>query len=63
MTWAEIKRAVEQTGIKEEDEVSAIQCELHHGAKTFHTLRLGKTVKLVEDFSDSAREEVRGCTC
>lgn len=63
MTWSEIKKAVEDAGIAEEDEVSVIQCQAHDGAKTLHKIKLGKFVKLSEDFSDSAREEASGCTC
>jgi hypothetical protein len=63
MTWSELKQAVEEIGIKEEDEVSAIECRLHHGNKRLHTLKLGKYVKLVEDYSDEAKTEASGCTC
>jgi hypothetical protein len=63
MKWSEIKRAAEQAGINDEDEISAIQCETQHGAKRFHILKLGRFVRLVEDFSESARKEAGGCTC
>lgn len=63
MTWSEIKKAVEDAGIAEDDEVSVIQCQAHYGDKTLHRLKLGKFVKLAENFSDSAREEASGCTC
>ena len=63
MTWSEIKKAVEDAGIDEEDEVSVIQCQAHDGDKTLHTLRIGKFVKLTENFSESAREDASGCTC
>ncbi|HEY7543940.1 MAG TPA: hypothetical protein VID27_03615 [Blastocatellia bacterium] len=63
MTWSEIKKAAEKAGIKEEDELSGIQCEPHHGNKSFHVLRLGRRVKLVEDFSEDAKKEASGCTC
>lgn len=63
MTWSEIKNAVEDAGIADEDEVSVIQCQAHDGNRTFHTLKLGKFVKLAEDISESAREDASGCTC
>jgi hypothetical protein len=34
MTWSEIKKAVEDAGIAEGDEVSVIQCQAHDGDKT-----------------------------
>lgn len=63
MTWSEIKKAVEGAGIAEEDEVSVIECQAHDGDKTLHKLKLGKFVKLSENFSESARAEASGCTC
>lgn len=63
MTWTEIKNAVEKAGIKENDEVTIIQCEPHHGAKSFHVIKLGSLVKLAEDFAESARSEASGCAC
>lgn len=63
MTWSEIKKAVEDAGIAEEDEVSVIQCQAHRGDKTLHKLKLGKFVKLSENFSEDAREDASGCTC
>lgn len=63
MTWSEIKKAVEDAGIAEEDEVSVIQCQAHDGNKTLHKIKLGRFVKLSEDFSESARKDAGGCTC
>ena len=63
MTWTEIKNAVAQAGIKESEDITAIQCELHDGAKTFHIIKLGKTVKLAEDLSEAARQAASGCAC
>jgi hypothetical protein len=63
MTWTEMKNAVEKAGIKENDEITVIQCEPHNGAKTFHVIKLGKVVKLAEDFAESAKREASGCTC
>jgi hypothetical protein len=63
MTWSEIKRAAEEAGIEEDEELSGIHCEIHNGRKTFHVLRLGRVAKLVEDFGEDARSEASGCTC
>lgn len=63
MTWSEIKNAVEDAGIADEDEVSVIQCQTHDGGKTLHKMKLGKFVKLAENFSEREREEASGCTC
>jgi hypothetical protein len=62
MTWSEIKKAVEDAGVGEEDEVSVIQCQAHDGDKTLHRIKLGRFVKLCENFSESARREASGCT-
>ena len=63
MTWREIKKAVDEAGISEEDEVSVIECQPHDGDKTLHKLKLGKFVKLAENFSEEARKNASGCTC
>ena len=63
MTWKEIKKAVDEAGISEEDEVSAIECQPHDGDKTLHGLKLGKFVKLAESLSEEARKNASGCTC
>ncbi|HET9529835.1 MAG TPA: hypothetical protein VFQ92_05750 [Blastocatellia bacterium] len=56
MTWSEIKKAVEQAGIKEEDDICTIHCAIHHGNKSLHPIRIGRFVRLAEDFSDGAAE-------
>ncbi len=63
MTWSEIKKAVEDAGIADEDEVSVIECQQHNGNKTLHKLKLGRFVKLAEDFSEDARKDASGCSC
>jgi hypothetical protein len=60
MTWKEIKKAVEEAGVKEDEEISLIQCENGDGDKTFHKMRLGKGIKLAENISDDA-EDYSGC--
>jgi len=62
MTWAEIKNAVEEAGVTDEEEITSIQCENRDGDHTFHKVRLGTTLKLVEDISvEKAREDAEGC--
>lgn len=62
MTWSEIKRAVEQAGVSEYEEIGLIQCENGDGDHTFHKVRLGKTLKLAENVSpEKAREQAEGC--
>jgi hypothetical protein len=63
MTWSEIKTAVEQSGIKDDDDVSVIQCQLHDGNKRMHVLRLGRFIKIVEDFSEESNRDASGCAC
>lgn len=60
MTWKEIKQAVEQAGVSDEDEICLLQCEGRDGAKTFHKTKLGKSLKLSEDVSEE-REDFAGC--
>lgn len=54
MTWKQIKEAVEEAGLEDEQEISLIQCENLDGNGTFHKMRLGKALKLVEDTSEDA---------
>ena len=62
MTWSEIKEAVEQAGVKEDEDISVIQCENGDGDHTFHKVRLGKRLKLEENTSGEAqRREANGC--
>jgi hypothetical protein len=46
MTWSEIRRAVEDAGIADEDEVSVIQCQAQDEDKTLHKMKLGTLVKV-----------------
>jgi hypothetical protein len=62
MTWKEIKEAVEQAGVREDEEIGLIQCENGDGDHTFHKVRLGKTLKLAENVSaEKARADAEGC--
>lgn len=62
MTWSEIKKAVEQAGVGEDEEIGLIQCENGDGDHTFHKVRLGKVLKLAENVSpEKARKDAEGC--
>ncbi len=62
MTWREIKEAVAQAGVKEDEEITLIQCENEGGDHTFHKVPLGKGIKLAENVSEeTARKNSRGC--
>jgi hypothetical protein len=62
MTWKEIKEAVEQAGVAEDEDIAVIQCETGDGDHTFHKMRLGKALKLAENVSvEKAREDTAGC--
>ena len=62
MIWSDIKKAVEQAGVGENEEIGLIQCENGDGDHTFHKVRLGKRLKLAENVSaEKAREEAEGC--
>lgn len=52
MTWAEIKEAVEQAGVKDDDEIRDIVCENGKGDKTFHKVKLGRAYRLTEEISE-----------
>jgi len=62
MTWAEIKKAVEQAGVRDDEEIGLIQCENGDGDHTFHRVKLGKMLKLAENVSpEKARTDAEGC--
>jgi len=62
VTWKEIKNAVEQAGIHEEDDIDLIQCEGSSGDNTFRKMRLGNKLKLTENvLPDKAREDAERC--
>ena len=62
MTWGEIKKAIEQVGVTEDEEISSIQCENGKGDHTFHKVRLGNALKLAENASEEvSRREANGC--
>ncbi len=62
MTWKEIKEAVEKTGVSEDDELVVIECDLKEGDHTFHKVRLGQMLKLIENFSvEKLQNNEHGC--
>lgn len=62
MTWSDIKKAVEQAGVRDDEEIGSIQCENGDGDHTFHKVRLGHALKLAENVSaEKARENAKGC--
>ena len=62
MTWREIKKAVEEAGVEEDEGIGLIQCENGDGDHTFHKVRLGKMLKLEENVSEEvSRKEAEGC--
>lgn len=60
MTWFEIKRAAEEAGIKDDEEIAAIACESEGGSKTLQRVVIGRSVKLTETHS-TRRGEASGC--
>ena len=62
MTWGEIKSAVEDAGVTEDQEISTIQCENENGDHTFQKTRFGKALKLSENISlTKQKEDAEGC--
>jgi hypothetical protein len=45
MTWREIKEAVAQAGVKEDEEIALIQCENGRGRPYFSQSHTGQEVK------------------
>jgi hypothetical protein len=60
MTWKQIKEAVEEAGVEDSEEITAIECENGHGDGTFHKVRLGNALKLRENSVEDAEDYV-GC--
>lgn len=60
MTWKEVKKAIEELGIKESDEICLVECKFQGGDKTLHKSEMGKAIKLTEGFSEAAKD-YKGC--
>jgi len=63
MTWSEIKQAVKQAGIRDNDEIVGIECEIRNGDGALHAVTQGDFVRLTEGSSDTARKDSSGCAC
>ena len=62
MTWREIKKAVEQAGITEEDDIDLIKCENSNGDYTFARMRIGNKLKLTENVAtEKTKADAEGC--
>jgi len=62
MTWKDIKKAVSEAGVGEDEEIILIQCEIGEGDHTFQKTRLGKALKLAENEStQKASGRANGC--
>ncbi|HYF63876.1 MAG TPA: hypothetical protein VD886_13735 [Herpetosiphonaceae bacterium] len=57
MKWAELKRAVEQAGVGDEDEIIAIECEMHHGGGSLQKVHQGNYIRLVEVLDQTTIDE------
>lgn len=60
MTWSEIKKAAEQAGIEETDEIYVIKCERRDGDKVLHKSKSGNMIQLAEHDAEN-KTEVHGC--
>jgi hypothetical protein len=62
MKWSEIKEAVEQSGVNEDDEILEIHCELREGDKALHPTRQGNYITLSEYLSEETQKsDLAGC--
>ena len=62
MTWRDIKKAVEEAGVGDDEEIGVIQCENGDGDHTFQKMKLGNRLKLAENVSpEKTREAAEGC--
>ena len=60
MTWMQIKEAVEEAGVEDNEEIRLIECENGDGDGTFHKVRMGKAIKLTENTVENP-ENFSGC--
>ena len=56
MTWKDIKKAVEESGIKETDEICLVECKFQHGDKTLHKSKMGRAFKLSEGETEEEKD-------
>ena len=57
MKWSEIKEAVERSGVREDDEILEIHCELRDGDKELHPSKQGRFLRLSEHLSEEAQRK------
>jgi hypothetical protein len=57
MKWAELKQAVEQAGIADDDEIIAIECEMHHGSGMLQKVHQGNFIRLIENLDQNTIDE------
>jgi hypothetical protein len=60
MTWIEIQSGLEKAGINDSDDICAIQCDCENGDGSFHVVKLGRYLKLVEKQLDRC-DDYSGC--
>lgn len=60
MTWKELKKAIEELGIKDADEICCVECRFQDGDKNLHKSQMGKAIKLSEGISETA-QDYKGC--
>jgi hypothetical protein len=63
MTWLEIKQAVKKAGVRDEDEILAIECEIRDGDGRLHAMTQGDFMRLKEKPSETADRDASGCAC
>lgn len=57
MKWAELKQAIEQSGICADDEIVEIRCEPRGGDKTLQPVKLGDFFKLNEPLAEETQRQ------
>jgi len=62
MTWQQIKSAVDELGVAENDEILAIKCEQADGNHTLRRIKIGNFIILAEDLSETALKDALGCS-
>ena len=57
MKWSDLKRAAEAAGVTDDDEILAIECELHDGSNTLQKVQQGRFVRLIEPLNEARTHE------
>ena len=53
MTWFEIKKAADEAGITDDEEIAVIACDPIEGDKSLHRVTIGRSVKAASGRSPS----------